>query len=127
MNATQTANVPVLLALRWVARLSALALAGLVLLFAIGQGFNPFKLKPTELALAVPFWVCWLGFCLGWRWEGLGGLLVVAGVASFYLVHFAVTGFGQFPRGQAFPAFAGPGVLFLLSWFWRRRITHSAA
>jgi hypothetical protein len=125
MNDTRTANVPVLLVLRWVARLSALALAGMVLLFAIGEGFNPFKLKPTELALAVPFWVCWLGFCLGWRWEGLGGLLVVAGVAGFYLVHFAMTGFGHFPRGWAFPAFAGPGVLFLLSWFCRRRITHS--
>jgi hypothetical protein len=125
MNATQPVNLPVLTAVRWVARFSALALAGLVLFFAIGQGFNPFKLKPTELALTVPFGACWVGFCLGWRWEGWGGLLVVAGVSSFYLVHFAVTGFGHFPRGWAVPALAGPGVLFLLCWFWRRRMTHS--
>jgi hypothetical protein len=65
----------VLIAIRWTARFSALALAGLVFLFAIGQGFNPFKLKPAELALAVPFWVCWLGFCLGLRWEGWVGLM----------------------------------------------------
>ena len=107
--------------LRWVARRSSLALAGLVLLFAIGEGFNPIKLRPAELALAVPFWACCLGFCLGWRWEGWGGLLVVGGVVGFCLVHFAVTGFGRLPRGWAFPALAVPGVLFLLCWFWRRR------
>jgi len=95
-----------------------------VLLFALGEGFNPFKLEPTELLLAAPFGVCWLGLCLGWRWQGWGGLLVVAGAVSFYFAHFAVTGFGRFPRGWAFPALAGPGVLLLLSWFWRRRIPH---
>ena len=46
---------------------------------------------------------------------------VVGGVAGFYLVHFAVTGFGRFPSGWAFPALSVPGILFLLSWFWRRR------
>ena len=99
----------------------------MVLLLAVGEGFNPFKLKPAEKALAVPFWVCWLGLCLGWRWEGLGGLLVVTGVANFYLVHFAVTGLGQFSRGWAFPVLAGSGVLFLLSWFLHRRVTQSLA
>ncbi|MGO9200680.1 MAG: hypothetical protein ACLQM8_09090 [Limisphaerales bacterium] len=127
MNATRPADPPLLTVLRWAARLSALALAGLVLLMAVGEGFNPFKLKPSELALSVPFWACWLGLCLGCRWEGLGGLLAVGGVAGFYLVDFAVTGFRQFPRGWAFPALAIPGVLFLLSWFWRRRAAHSPA
>jgi len=64
--------------------------------------------------LMVPFFVTRLGLLLGWRWEGLGGGLVVGGMAVFYLVHFAQTGFGQFPRGFAFPLIALPGVLFLV-------------
>jgi hypothetical protein len=123
MSNTQSADALLLTALRWAARLSSLALAGLVVLFAIGEGFNPTKFKPSELALTVPFGLCWLGLCLGWRWEKWGGLLAVGGVAGFYMVHFAVTGFGRFPRGWAFPLLAAPGVLFLLCWFWSRRAT----
>ena len=106
--------------LLWLARLSALAMAGLVLLFAVGEGFHPTKLKATELILFVPFIIVWLGLWLGWCWEGLGGTLVVAGVAGFYLAHFVVTGFGSFPHGWAFPVIAVPGLLFLLCWFLRR-------
>jgi hypothetical protein len=121
MNAAQPNDALWLTVLRWAARLSSLGLAGLVVLFAIGEGFNPTKFKPAELALTVPFFIAWLGLCLGWRWEGWGGLLAVGGVAGFYGVHFAVTGFGRFPRGWAFPVLALPGVLFLLCWWWRRR------
>ena len=109
-------------ALRWTARLLALLLAGLILLMAIGQGFNPAKLKTSELILSVPFFAVWAGLWLGCRWEGLGGILVVAGVAAFYLIHFAQTGFGRWPRGWAFPMLAVPGILFLLSWLGRRRV-----
>ena len=111
--------------LRWVARLLALALAGLIVAMAIGEGFNPTKLKARELALTIPFFVMWLGLLVGWRWEGLGGLLVVAGVAGFYLLHFAVTGFGNLPRGWVFPSLALPGILFLACWFWEK--PHAAA
>jgi hypothetical protein len=54
----------------------------------------------------------------------------LAGISSLALaglVHFAVTGFGQFPRGWAFPLLAVPGVLFLLCWFWRRRTPRAHA
>jgi hypothetical protein len=103
--------------LRWLARLMALALAGFILLMAIGEGLNLAKFKTAELALAVPFFVTWVGLSVGWRWERLGGILIVAGVAGFYLVHFAVTGFGRLPRGWVFPMLAAPGVLFLACWW----------
>ena len=110
-------------ALSWLARLSAVAMAGLILVFFIGEGFSPGKLKVAEWILMVPFLVTWLGLCLGWRWEGLGGGLVVGGMAAFYLIHFAQTGYGTFPRGWAFPLMATPGILFLASWRWRRKTT----
>jgi hypothetical protein len=115
MNATLATT-----GLRWTARLLALLIAGFVLLMAIGEGFSPAKLKSSELALAVPFFVAWVGMVLGWRWEGLGGTLVVAGILGFYLVHFATTGFGRFPRGWFFPTLTLPGILFLACWFLRR-------
>lgn len=105
----------------WLARLSAVAMAGLILLFAVGEGFHPTKLQLPELILFVPLFIAWLGLWLGWRSEGLGGTLILVGIASFYLTHFALTGFGRFPRGWAFPAIAVPGLLFLLCWFLRRK------
>ena len=109
---------------RWTARVLALLMGGLVLLLAIGEGFNPAKLKATELALSVPFFVAWVGLWVGWRWEGVGGILVLAGMAGFYLLHFAQTGFGRFPRGWVFPIFAVPGLLFLLCWLLRAPAGH---
>jgi len=105
----------------WLARLSALAMAGLILLFAVGEGFHPTKLKAPELVLFVPLFVAWVGLWLGWHWEGLAGTLVVVGMAGFYLAHFALTGFGRFPHGWAFPAISAPGLLFLLCWFLQRK------
>ena len=96
-------------------------MGGLVLLLAIGEGFNPSKLTASELLLSIPFFVAWTGLWLGWRWEGLGGILVVTGVAAFYLIHFAQTGFGRFPNGWAFPLLATPGLLFLACWFLHRK------
>jgi len=104
----------------WLARFSGLAMAGLILLLAVGEGFHPTKLRLPELILFVPLFLAWLGLLLGWRREGLGGTLVVFGIAAFYLIHFALTGFGHFPLGWAFPGIAVPGLVFLLCWFLRR-------
>ena len=121
MSSSQYRPILVLTSLRWFARFWGLAFAVLILALAIGEGFNPAKLKTKELLLTVPFFVAWLGLLLGWRWEGWGGILVVAGIAGFCLIHFVVTGFGRFP-GWAFPAIGVPGLLYLLSWFCRRKI-----
>ena len=121
MNESRTTSNCLIAGMLWLARLSALAMAGLILLFAVGEGFHPTKLQLPELILFVPLFLAWLGLWLGWRWEGLGGALVVVGMAGFYLTHFALTGFGRFPRGWAFPAIAVPGLLFLLCWFLRRK------
>jgi hypothetical protein len=123
MNATLASVSFITIGLRWTARLLALIIGGLVLLLAVGEGFNPAKLTASELVLSVPFFVAWIGLWLGWRWEALGGMLVVAGVAGFYLIHFAQTGFGRFPRGWAFPLIAVPGVVFLVCWFLDKKVS----
>jgi hypothetical protein len=56
---------------------------------------------------------------VGWRWEAIGGIMVVVGMLSFYATHLART--GRFPHGWFFPLMLLPGMLFLLSGFLRRR------
>ena len=53
-----------------------------------------------------------LGLVIGWMREWLGGLLVLVGLAAFNAVELAVNGR---PALGAFPLFAIPGTLFLVS------------
>ena len=120
MNESRATSNVFLAGMMWLARFSGLAMAGSILLLAVGEGFHLTKLTAPELILFVPLFLAWLGLLLGWRWENLGGVLVLVGIAGFYLAHFALTGFGRFPHGWAFPAIAAPGLLFLLCWLLRR-------
>ena len=120
MNESRTTSNCFIAGMLWLARLSALAMAGLILLLAVGEGFHPTGLTAPELMLFVPLFLAWLGLLLGWRWEGLDGTLILVGITGFYLIHFALSGFGRFPRGWAFLAIAVPGLLFLLCWYLRR-------
>jgi hypothetical protein len=65
-----------------------------------------------------------LGLVIGWVREGLGGLLVLLGLAAFNNVELAVN--GRTALG-AYPLFAVPGALFVLSALLRRRGKHLPA
>lgn len=100
-----------LLVLRWLARITGLILAGLVLLFVVGEGppnpvRQPFSVQLEFLAMFLML----AGFLLGWRWEAAGGIMVVVGFAIFFATEMVVNGR---PPGRAIPLFAIPGVLFL--------------
>jgi hypothetical protein len=96
---------------RWAARITAAALALMIAAFAIGEGApNPFRASPTELAQHAAFLAVLVGLIAGFRWEALGGAVVLLGLSSFYLINFSAS--GRWPGG-AFPLFAIPGVLYL--------------
>jgi hypothetical protein len=104
----------------WAARVTSLLLLGLVIAFVIGHGGPPNVMgqpRPVQLELAA-MGLMLLGLLIGWVREGLGGLLVLLGLAAINLVELAVNGR---PALGAFPLFAVPGVLFLLSAMLRRR------
>ena len=122
MNSPMTNQLVSLCALRWSARVLSILAAGVVLLFAFGEGLNLSHFTARELVLFVffPIGVC-LGMALDWWWEGLGGGINVASLAAFHLVHRLTS--SSFPRGFAFVALGAPGFLFLLCWLWTRSTT----
>ncbi len=101
---------------RWVARVSSVLMAALILFFFVGsglaEGIDPLlHLSTREAAMMVAFAAAWLGLLLGWKWELYGGLLTVGGMAAFYLVDYLFS--GTFPRGPFFLIFTSPSLLFL--------------
>ena len=102
------------LVVRWTARLLSLLSIGFMLMFIVGEGFNPFHLAPRELLLCLFFPIgVLLGLGLGWRWEALGGALTILCFAGFYGVHWL--GSGRLPSGHWFAVLASPGLFFLLA------------
>jgi hypothetical protein len=100
--------------LHWSARITALLLVGLVLLFMFGQGPpNPFRHQPIVQGLFFAMLLMLAGFVAGWRWELAGGLLAVGGYALFNAIQLGA--YGK-PAGGAWPLFIVPGALYLASY-----------
>ncbi len=103
--------------IHWAARIWSALMAGMILLIFIGEGihsgFGPMPhLTPRETVMMIAFVIVFVGLVLAWRWEILGGSLLVLGMAAFYLLDYLFSGF--FPRGPVFLLIASPGVLFLV-------------
>jgi hypothetical protein len=98
----------------WSARVTSLLLLGLVIATVNGHGGPPNVFgQPTPVQFEfAAMGLMLLGLLIGWVREGFGGLLVMLGLAAFNIVELAVNGR---PALGAFPLFAVPGVLFLLS------------
>ena len=105
--------------LRWAVRALAAASIGIILLFLIGEGFDPGDVRPREWALFACFPVgLVIGLGVGcWR-EIAGGLIASLSLAAFYLVYLVLH--GDWPRCAAFLVLAFPGILFLALGVWRK-------
>jgi hypothetical protein len=77
---------------RWVARVLGLAVVGVVLVFAIGEGFSTFNLQPMDQLPTVVFLTTLAGLVVAWKRELLGGLLVIGGMTAFGMVGVATHG-----------------------------------
>jgi hypothetical protein len=92
------------------------------MVFVIGHGGLPSPLgQPTSIQLEfAAMGLMLVGLAIGWVNEGIGGLVVLLGLVGFNLVEMTFN--GRLARG-AFPLFAVPGILFLLSALiaWKRR------
>ena len=99
-----------------------LALIVLVLSIFIGQSLSshviptPLTTSLTEDFLSLALIMTWLGIVVAWRWEGIGGLVIVGSVLLFESINAIVTGHWRFDVLNVL--FLLVGVLFLWDW-WR--------
>lgn len=88
--------------LHWSGRVTSLLLFGLVMVIVIGHGGPPNVFgqpTPVEIEFAA-IGLMLLGLVIGWLHEGLGGLLILLGLAAFNIVELAVN---RRPASAAFP------------------------
>jgi hypothetical protein len=106
--------------LRWMGRLFAAALLGLVAVIFLGEGgFNPLKLTAVEGLQMTLFLTACLGLVVAWRRPVLGGTISTGGMLLFLAVEAA--GREGFPKGVFFYLMLLPGLLLLLSGFVTKR------
>src|SRR5574341_2108651 len=112
MKAPNASTHPLLLVIRWIARLSSIVFIGVFILMFIGEGFDPAKITLREWAslFFYPFGLV-VGMILAWWKEGLGGAITLGSLLGFAL-------FGDLSQGACLPSLlcASPGFLFLLCW-----------
>lgn len=109
--------------LRWSSRITGLVQAGLIVLFAIGERFDPRQLTLTTGVMSLALIAALAGMLLLWRWELVGGLVVLIGVTAFYIVNFVVS--GKWPSGWILSLFFLSGVLAVVSWGLTRRLARA--
>jgi len=95
-------------ALRWLARLLGTAILVLIAAIAIGEGLpNPFAQPLDVNLLFAAMLTMMIGMIVAWKWEGIGGLLILGGFAFFAVVNHGIR------FNIVFGAMLGAGVLYL--------------
>ena len=112
MTSPKTKSSPLLLIIRWAARISSILFITVFFLMFFGEGFEPDKVTPREWIslFFFPFGLI-VGMILAWWKEGLGGAITIGSLIAILIVG-DVSGSG----GWFMLICASPGFLFLLSW-----------
>jgi hypothetical protein len=116
--------------MRWVARLLALVAVGLFVYFAVEFGarvFPSLSWGPQGIPLMAAVLVALAGLLIAWRWELVGGLMAVGGVAAIIALVCLGSGGDMFLCAFLFtlPLLVA-GALFL-GCCWRRRSIEAAS
>jgi uncharacterized integral membrane protein len=112
--------------LRWVARIGGLLVLLTVIVLAIGEGFpNPFTYAFTssELLLTIALLTMLAGILVAWKWESIGGALLLVGYITATITEMPHRNFQLF---SFFGYFLLLGLLNVGVW-WSRRHTHATA
>jgi len=105
---------------RWTARIVSIIVLVFVLFFVIADLLDNYSVEdPLPLLDKVAFIFFPLstivGLCMAWRWEGLGGLIIIAGLIGLLTIRPDLL---SSPLLLALIAI--PGMLFLLYWYLAR-------
>lgn len=85
-------DLPILTVARWTARILGTLLLLQIAVFAMGEGVpNPLNLSRRELLLFAALATMIVGQIAAFRWEGIGGLLILGGFAFFSIVNHRIS------------------------------------
>jgi hypothetical protein len=110
--------IPLVAMVRWSARILGSLWAVMVLVFVLGEGSPALGSQPASVQWAFAAKGLWLiGFVVGWRFEGMAALLILAGSIIFHAVE------ARFPLGWALEVPTWVGLLYAMCWVaaWRER------
>lgn len=97
---------------RWTARTLGTLVLGLLVVLAIGEGVpNPCTQPLSVNLLSLGLLTMVAGLLVAWRWEGIGGSLILGGLAFFVSVNHGIR------PNAVFGTFFLVGVLYLLCWW----------
>ena len=106
----------------WVVKAAGMVLLLLVVVIAVGEGLpNPLKLTTVELVQMTNFVAALSGLVLALRWQGLGGLVTVAGIFLFSTVE--TIEHQKLFAGAWFFVIASIGIANLVCWSLKRMRT----
>ena len=119
MKAFSFSEKTILSSLRFLAHLFSVLLIFVVVLLVLGERF-PSLSKPSanELLLTVSLLVLLIGLFAAWKWEGIGGTLIILGFLLFFIMNSASS--GPLKLGIFFLLFPFTGLLYLFC-CWRER------
>lgn len=81
----------VLAVARWTARVVGTAILALIITIGIGEGLpNPLVLSIREQLLFIALATMIVGLVAAWKWERIGGLLILCGPPFFAVVNHGI-------------------------------------
>jgi len=101
---------------RWTARVLGVGLILLFVVFAVSEGPPPLAWRSVALLMAMA------GYVLAWFHDLLGGVMILTGTGTLYLINFVQN--RRFPA--VFPLMFTPGILLIASVILCRRTNKQA-
>jgi hypothetical protein len=110
--------------LRYTARLFSVLLIFIVVSLAIGEAFpHPFDLSYKEMLFTVALLVMLIGLFLAWKWEGIGGSLIILGFLIFVISNAIIS--KSLNLGVFLLIFPFTGILYLVCCWREKKIASS--
>lgn len=102
---------------RWTARTIGIPLFGLLVVLTLGEGVpNPLTASLRDNLFGAVVLTMLFGLILAWKWEGVGGLLILGGLVLF------ATANEPFLLNIVFTPWLVTGLLYLVCWVGKRRV-----